>query len=63
MSMKTIVRENKKAVEGKIQHWFCPYCSRKLSSKEVKELQCDACKNYLIRTLDGGLKLPEYRDK
>ena len=63
MRMKTIVRENKKADKGKIQHYFCPYCGKYLNPEEVKNLQCNRCKNYLVGDANGGLRLPKYKDE
>jgi hypothetical protein len=60
VSSKTIVRENKIAKEGEVQHYFCPYCSKYLNPDEVKELRCKGCKTYLVGdATTGGLFIEE----
>lgn len=35
---------------------FCPYCGHELGPKEIKELNCDKCKESLTGNLDGTLQ-------
>jgi Zn finger protein HypA/HybF involved in hydrogenase expression len=47
-----------------VKYFWCPYCAKKLTKEEVKELKCKDCGNYLIRDVEGKkLRLPKFRDE
>ena len=61
--MKTIVRQNKRALPNEYQHFFCPYCGKYLNPKDVEKLQCPKCKEYLVGDANGELKFSEDKQK
>ena len=63
LQAKTIKKLDCMKTSGGVKYFWCPYCAKGLSKKEVKELHCKNCGNYLVVTKDGGLRMPLYQNQ